>query len=150
MISALRFIDLRESQQAHALALAALSLIAHPGISNAGNVAGTAAAQTERASSAFSPPDIVSGPDFRILMKMMRTNIVNCGFPRTAVVHWHVRPDGLIDRFVLYKPSSHACFDEIVTLNAAAVVQAGLHITPGKRDGVAEAAWVPMSVAARD
>jgi len=98
----------------------------------------------------FSPANVVTGPDFRPLMKIMRRNIVACGGPRTAVLHWHVTADGVIDNFLLNKSSGDACFDEIVILNAEAVVQAELRVTPATRSGIPEAAWVPFAVAARD
>jgi hypothetical protein len=97
-----------------------------------------------------SPANVVTSPDFRLLMKIMRRNIVMCGVPRTAVLHWHVTAEGIIDNFVLNKPSGDVCFDQIVILNADAVVKAKLRATAATRFGIAEAAWVPFAVAARD
>jgi hypothetical protein len=98
----------------------------------------------------LSPANVVTSPDFRALMRIMRRNIVMCGVPRTAVLHWHVTAEGVIDNFVLNKPSGDVCFDQIVTLNADAVVKAKLRATPATRFGSTEAGWVPFSVAARD
>ena len=99
---------------------------------------------------AASPANAVTGPDFALLMKMMRRSLARCGVPRTAVLHWHVQPDGIIDNFLLNKSSGDTCFDEVVILNAQAVVEAKLRITPAMRDGTAEGAWLPFAVAARD
>jgi hypothetical protein len=85
-----------------------------------------------------------------MLVKIMRTDIDRCGVPFTAVLHWHVLPDGVIDDFVLNKPSGDFCFDQIVVLNADEVIKAKLRITPATRNGVAEAAWVPFAIATRD
>jgi len=133
------------------LLVAALFLL-HPATLLAGNPGSTVTSQVsgEATSDQVSPPNVVTGPDFRLLMEMMRKDIVRCGVPRTAVLHWHVLPDGLISDFVLHKPSGDACFDEIVILNAARVIKAQLRITPGTRNEVAAAAWVPFAVAARD
>lgn len=116
------------------------------------NAASGAAAQTSREATndQVTPPNVVTGPDFRLLMKIMRTNIVACGGPLTAVIRLHVQPDGLIDDFVLHKSSGNICFDEIVILNAQEVIKAKLRITPATRNGAAEAAWAPLAVAARD
>jgi hypothetical protein len=97
-----------------------------------------------------SPANVVTSPDFRTLMRIMRRNIVACGGPRTAVLHWHVSAEGVIDNFVLNKSSGDACFDQVVTLNAEAVIKAKLLATPAIRFGIPEAAWVPFAVAARD
>lgn len=107
--------------------------------------------QTTRgtASDALSPANAVTGPDFPVLLKMMRKNINKCGAPHTAVLHWHVLADGVIDDFILNKSSGDSCFDEIVILNADAVVRTKLRITPAMRNGVAEATWLPFAVAAR-
>jgi hypothetical protein len=97
-----------------------------------------------------SPASVITSPDFRALMKIMHRNIVACGGPHTAVLHWYVSAEGLIDNFVLNKSSGDACFDEVVTLNAEAVVKAKLLATPAVRFGIPEAAWIPFAVAARD
>ena len=110
----------------------------------------TAQTSREPTSSGLTPPNAVTGPDFPLLMKMMKRQLTRCGVPRTATLHWHVRADGVIDDFVLNKSSGDACFDQIVTLNADAVVKAQLRITPAMRNGVAEAAWLPFAAAARD
>jgi hypothetical protein len=121
------------------------ALLASPAVSGA-----TAQISPNATNDQFSPANIVTGQDFRALMKIMHRNIVACGGPRTAVLHWHVTADGVIDNFVLNKSSGDACFDEIVILNAETVVKAKLRVTPATRFGIAEAAWVPLSVAARD
>jgi hypothetical protein len=121
------------------------AILANPAVSGA-----TAQISPNPTNDQFSPANIVTGPDFRTLMKIMRRNIVACGGPRTAVLHWHVTADGVIDNFILNKSSGDVCFDEIVILNAEEVVKAKLHITPATRFGIAEAAWVPFSVVARD
>lgn len=127
------------------------SVLTIPATLLASNLPSGPMAQTARepASATVSPPNAVTGPDFAMLMKMMRKQVTRCGIPRTATLHWHVRADGVIDDFVLNKSSNDACFDEVVILNADAVVKAQLRITPAMRNGVAEAAWLPFAVAAR-
>jgi hypothetical protein len=133
------------------LPVVALSLV-DPAILLADDSASAATSQISRdtTNDQVSPPNVLTGPDFRMLMKIMRTNIVSCGGPLTAVLHWHVLPDGVIDNFVLNKSSGNVCFDEIVILNAEEVVKAKLRITPATRNGILVPAWVPFSVAARD
>jgi hypothetical protein len=119
---------------------------------SAGEIGSTATSQvsSDAVHEQASPPDVLTGREFRTLTKMMLTDAGRCGVPQTAVVRWHVLPDGLIDDFVLHKSSGNACFDELVTLNAEKVIDAKLRITPAMRHGVAEAGWVPFAVAARD
>jgi hypothetical protein len=133
------------------LSVIVLSLLL-PSISSAGDSALPAAAQISRdaVNDEVSGPNVLTGPDFRILAQIMRTDIVRCGIPLTAVLRWHVRPDGVIDDFVLQQSSGNVCFDEIVTLNADVVIKAKLRITPATRNGIPEAAWVPFAVASRD
>jgi len=121
------------------------ALLASPALSGA-----TAQITPNAANDPVSPPNVLTGPDYRPLMKIMRRNIAACGGPRTAALRWHVTADGVIDSFVLHKSSGDACFDEIVTLNAEAVVKAKLRITPATRSGIAEPGWVPFAVAVRD
>lgn len=138
------------SMDALVLAVLALSL-AYPAALLADNAASEAVSQTSSdGNDSVSPPNVVAGQDFRTLMKVMRTNISNCGGPLTAVLHWYVRPDGVIDNFVLNKSSGDICFDEIVILNAEVVIRSKLRVVPAMRDGIAEAAWVPFAVAVRD
>jgi len=138
------------------IATAAMALIAFasnlPTVLLASNPMSAPMSQTSReaASDTLSPANAVTGPDFPALLKMMRKNINKCGAPHTAVLHWHVQADGIIDDFILNKSSGDTCFDEVVILNADAVVRTRLRITPAMRNGVAEAAWLPFAVAARD
>lgn len=138
----------RSAAQTSAFVLALALSSAQPSSVSANSATSQIAGET--ANEALTPPDVMTGPDFRLLTRMMRNNLTRCGVPGTAVVHWHVLPDGVIDQFVLFKSSGNACFDEVVVLNAAAVVHAGLRITPAMRGGVPAAGWVPLSLAARD
>lgn len=142
---------LRERGWILAPLVVALPLL-NPAVLFAGDTAPTATSQTSRETTndEASSPNVLTGRDFGILMKIMHTNIVRCGGPFTAVLHWHVLPDGVIDDFILNKPSGDVCFDGIVIVNAEAVVRAKLRMTPAMRNGVAEAGWVPLAVASRD
>ena len=130
--------------------IALLALVARTVLADTEALGATAQIGANASNDQSSPANVVSGPDFQTLMKLMRRNIGACGVPRTATLQWHVMPDGVIDSFVLNRSSGDACFDQIVTLNADAVIKAQLRITPATRNGIAEAAWVPFAVAARD
>lgn len=133
-----------------ALVVVVTSLL-HPSTMFASNVASSASQiSSAKTNDLVSPPNVITGPDFGTLMKIMHKGIVSCGGPFTAVLHWHVLPDGVIDSFVLNRPSGDTCFDNIVVFNAEEVVGAKLRITPAMLEGVPKEGWVPLAVASRD